>query len=187
MRKDALAVARIDEVLEFWFEELAASDWFQGGDALDARIRERFRDLHEALREQVPTTWRVNAQAALAAVVVLDQFPRNMYRGNARAFATDGLALDIARHAIACGFDRELSEVQRKFLYLPFQHSEEKSMQSHSMELFESLGSETDLRYARRHKEIIDRFGRFPHRNEALRRASTPEEIEFLESPGSSF
>lgn len=181
------APARIEEVLEFWFEDLCPDDWFAGGDAVDDRIRERFRELHEALRERVPESWRASARGMLAAAIALDQFPRNMYRGDARAFAADGAALGLAREALARGVDLDLPDDERKFLYLPFEHSEDPAEQERSVELFASLEDERNLSYALRHKEIIDRFGRFPHRNEALGRASTPEEIEFLQQPGSRF
>lgn len=157
--------ARIEEVLKFWFHDLSPNDWFEGNEAVDGHIRERFQELHEALREQVPETWRRSARGCLAAVIVLDQFPRNMYRGASRAFAADGAAPSLAKEALMRGFDRELSMDQRKFLYLPFEHSENPAEQARSIELFGTLGSELDLDYARRHKEIIDRFGRFPHRN----------------------
>ena len=179
--------ARIEEVLKFWFDDLSPDDWFESDEAVDNHIRERFGELHEAVREQVPETWRRSARGCLAAVIVLDQFPRNMYRGASRAFAADDAALSLAKEALARGFDRELSIDERKFLYMPFEHSENPAEQARSMELFGTLGNELDLDYARRHKEIIDRFGRFPHRNEALGRVSTPEEIEFIKKPGSSF
>ena len=179
--------SRIDEVLEFWFEELTPDDWFGGGEAVDDRIRERFLALHEALREGVPESWRATARGMLAAVIALDQFPRNLYRGSGQAFAADRAALALASEAIERGFDREMSTDERKFLYLPFEHSEDPRVQARSVELFASLDDAHTLGYAVRHKEIIDRFGRFPHRNEILGRASTPEEIEFLKEPDSSF
>ena len=179
--------ARIEEVLKFWFDELSPDDWFKSDETVDSHIRERFGELHEALQEQVPQSWRSDARAYLAAVIVLDQFPRNMYRGASRAFATDDAALSLAKEALVRGFDRELSIVERKFLYMPFEHSENSAEQARSIELFGTLGNELDLDYARRHKEIIDRFGRFPHRNAALGRISSPEEIEFIKEPGSSF
>ena len=179
--------ARIEEVLKFWFDDLSPDDWFESDEAVDSLIRERFRELHEALREQVPETWRSSARGCLAAVIVLDQFSRNMYRGTAQAFAADGAALSLAKEAIMRGFDRELSIDERKFLYMPFEHSENPAEQARSVELFGTLESELDLDYARRHKEIIDRFGRFPHRNAVLGRTSSPEEIEFIKEPGSSF
>ena len=179
--------ARIEEVLKFWFDELSPDDWFEGEEAVDSHIRERFQELHEALREQVPEIWRSSARGCLAAVIVLDQFPRNMYRGTSRAFAADGAAHSLAKEALMRGFDRELPIDERKFLYLPFEHSENPADQVRSIELFGSLENELDLYYARRHKEIIDRFGRFPHRNAVLGRISSPEEIEFIKEPGSSF
>ena len=179
--------ARIEEVLKFWFDDLSPDDWFKSDEAVDGHIRERFQELHETLREQVPETWRNSARGCLAAVIVLDQFSRNMYRGASRAFASDGAALSLAKEALARGFDRELSMDERKFLYMPFEHSENPAEQERSIELFSTLESELDLDYARRHKEIIDRFGRFPHRNAVLGRISTPEEIEFIKEPGSSF
>ena len=179
--------ARIEDVLKFWFDDLSPDDWFESNEAVDSRIRERFGELHETLREQVPKTWRRSARGCLAAVIVLDQFPRNMYRGASRAFAADGAALSLAKEALARGFDRDLSIDERKFLYMPFEHSENPAEQARSIELFSTLESELDLDYARRHKDIIDRFGRFPHRNAVLRRVSTPEEIEFIKEPDSSF
>lgn len=179
--------ARIGEVLAFWFGELAPEDWFMGGEAVDAKVRERFSDLHEALREAVPESWRATARGAIAAVIALDQFPRNLYRGDARAFAADAAALALAKEALARGLDREMTEDERRFLYLPFEHSEDPADQERSVELFAALGDERSLEYAVRHKVVVDRFGRFPHRNEALGRASTPEEIEFLNGPDAPF
>ena len=179
--------SRIDEVLRFWFEELTPEDWFGGGEAVDERIRERFLALHETLRERVPESWRATARGMLAAVIALDQFPRNVYRGDPRAFAADPAALALATEAIERGLDRAMSVDERKFLYLPFEHSEDPAVQARSVDLFAALRNEDTLGYALRHKEIIDRFGRFPHRNEVLGRESTPEEIEFLKEPDSSF
>ena len=180
--------SRIGEVLDLWFGEFGPEEWFHGGGAVDARIRERFLDLHEALRgEGAPERWRASARGLLAAVIALDQFPRHLYRGGPRAFASDAAALGLAKEALARGFDRELSEEERKFLYLPFEHSEDPAEQARSVALFSALGDDRSLDYAVRHKAVIDRFGRFPHRNEALGRPSTPEEIEFLKEPDSSF
>ena len=179
--------SHIDEVLAFWFEELGPDDWFGGGEEVDTRIRERFLALHETLRAAVPDTWRATARGMLAAVIALDQFPRNMYRGDARAFAADPAALALATDAVERGLDQGMSNDERKFLYLPFEHSEDPAVQARSVDLFASLDEEETLGYALRHKEIIDRFGRFPHRNEVLGRESTPEEIAFLREPDSSF
>ena len=180
-------LVHVDEVLAFWFEELGPDDWFGGGDEVDDRIRRRFLALHEALDNEVPASWRATARGMLAAVIALDQFPRNLYRGDPRAFATDPMALALATEAIERGLDRAMSTDERQFLYLPFEHSEDPDVQARSVELFASLDDEDTLGYAVRHKEIIDRFGRFPHRNEALGRESTPEELAFLTEPDSSF
>ena len=179
--------SRIEEVLAFWFEELTADDWFGGGDEVDDRVRARFLGLHEALRDEVPESWRTTARGMLAAVIALDQFPRNMYRGSREAFAADPAALALAEEAVERGLERTMSIDERKFLYLPFEHSEDPAVQARSVELFASLENEETLGYALRHKDIIDRFGRFPHRNEVLGRESTPEELEFLTEPDSSF
>ena len=128
-----------------------------------------------------------DADKALAAVIVCDQFPRNMFRGTPRAFATDSKALTIANAAIAKGYDAALTQSQRQFLYLPFEHAEDAASQARAVELFAPLGDAELTKYAEAHKAIIDRFGRFPHRNAVLGRVSTPEEVAFLKEPGSSF
>jgi uncharacterized protein (DUF924 family) len=128
-----------------------------------------------------------DARTALAAIVVFDQMPRNMFRGTARAFATDPQALDIADAAVASGFDRGLTKDERLFCYLPFEHAEDSALQARCIALMSGLGDPDLIKWAEMHKAIIDRFGRFPHRNAALARPSTPEEIEFLKEPGSSF
>ena len=130
--------------------------------------------------------WRSTPLASLALIVVLDQFPRNMFRGTARAFATDALALSAAKSALAGAFDRPLLRHERTFIYLPFEHAEDHETQRRSLALFQA-GDPDNMEYARRHYEIIARFGRFPHRNAVLGRESTPKEIEFLKQPGSSF
>lgn len=174
----------VEEVLRFWFGELQPGQWFTKDEALDARIRTRFLSLYERIR-QSPVEAPRSARSALATVIVLDQFPRNMFRGTPQAFATDELALRVAERTIAAGLDRELDAIQRTFLYMPFQHAEDPEVQARSVVLFASTGQAQGLDYARQHKEIIDRFGRFPHRNAILGRASTPEELEFLKThPG---
>jgi uncharacterized protein (DUF924 family) len=175
----------IAEVLRFWFEETKPQQWFTRDENLDAEIRRRFGALHASLIEKVPATVTVTPLGALATVIVLDQFSRNLYRNSPRAFAADATALAIAEEAITAGFDRELDTNQRMFLYMPYQHSEDKAVQARSMELFAALGNANSLDFARQHRDIIERFGRFPHRNRVLNRASTPEEIEFLKThPG---
>ena len=180
--------AWIGEVLDFWFGELGPAQWFAKDAALDARIRERFGAVQERLlRTQAREVELLGARAARAAVLVLDQFSRNLHRGSAQAFAADELARQLAREALACGEDAGLPPEQRLFLYLPFEHSEELADQELSLRLHEQLGSEDWMRYARQHRELIARFGRFPHRNAALGRESTPEEVAALAQPGSSF
>ncbi|MBB6095295.1 uncharacterized protein (DUF924 family) [Povalibacter uvarum] len=175
----------IDEVIRFWFEELRPQDWFVRSAATDETCRVRFLDLYESVSEQAARTPVATGRHALATVIVLDQFPRNMFRGSPRAFATDAQALRISEEAIAAKLDRELTPAQRTFLYMPFQHAENRDVQARSVELFASLGDAQSLSYAHKHKEVVDRFGRFPHRNEALGRDSTPEEVEFMKShPG---
>lgn len=174
----------IEQVLHFWFEELQPQAWFAKDAQMDETIRRRFLPLYEQLALHVPPVALSTARGVLAAVIVLDQFPRNMFRGSPRAFATDDQALAIADQAIRASLDRPLSPLQRQFLCMPFQHSEDRATQARSIELFAAIGAET-LDYAQRHKDIIDRFGRFPHRNAVLGRPSTPDEVEFLKThPG---
>ena len=177
----------IDGVLAFWFEELRPEQWFKKVDAVDAVIRDRFGELYGRLAANLPPHWGETPLGCLAAVIVLDQFPRNINRDDRRAYATDAAALAIATNAIEQGFDRTLGPVERTFLYMPFQHSEERDAQARSVELFATIGEPKTLEYARRHQEIVERFGRFPHRNEVLGRASTEAELTFLEDPESSF
>jgi len=171
------------EVLRFWFGQ-DAKRWFEKNAAFDAEIRTRFLPLYEELSRN--EDWLSQPRDCLARIVVLDQFPRNMFRGSPRAFATDPLALAAAKHAVAKGYDRGMLDVERQFVYLPFEHSESLADQERACELMRPLGDDL-YDWAVRHKRIIERFGRFPHRNEILGRQSTPEEIEFLKQPGSGF
>ena len=184
-----MANHRAAEVLAFWFGEgaergKAHKRWFEKNSTFDAEVRARFLPLYETL--SASDDWLSRADDCLARIVVLDQFPRNMFRGTARAFAADPLALAAARHALARGYDRDLLAVERQFVYLPFEHSESLADQERACELMRPLGEDL-YDWALRHKRIIERFGRFPHRNEILGRKSTPEEIEFLKEPGSGF
>jgi uncharacterized protein (DUF924 family) len=175
----------INDVVRFWFTELTQDKWFAKDDAVDATIRKRFGALHASLTEKVPATVTATPLGALAAVIVLDQFSRNLFRNSGRAFACDATALAIAQEAIRAGFDTQLEREQRTFLYLPFEHSEDRATQQRSVELFAELGDAMALDYARQHRDIIDRFGRFPHRNRVLGRDSTRQELEFLKThPG---
>jgi uncharacterized protein (DUF924 family) len=184
------------EVLLFWFgppaeRGKAHKRWFVKDPALDAGIRERFLALYDEARGGRHAHWQVQPGDCLALVIVLDQFPRNMFRGTARAFESDPLALEAARHALERGFDRGMLAVERLFLYLPFEHSEALADQERAcalMKPLDALQPELDAyRYAVLHREVVARFGRFPHRNAVLGRGSTPEELEFLKGPGSSF
>jgi uncharacterized protein (DUF924 family) len=177
----------IDEVLEFWFGQLTPEAWFEKNDATDTRIRTLFGELYGRLSQTLPADATASARGALAAIIVLDQFPRNMFRNSPKAFATDDQALALAEAAIERGFDRALPEAMRQFLYMPFQHSEDQTIQRRSVDLFATLGDTNNLDYAQQHQDIIDRFGRFPHRNEALGRISTDAELSFLQEDGSSF
>jgi uncharacterized protein (DUF924 family) len=185
---------RAEDVLEFWFgvgpdHGKRHKRWFDKERAFDLEITQRFLPLYEALVEN--PDWLDDAPHCLARIIVLDQFPRQMFRGEARAFASDPLALQAARLALQRGYDQGRLPVERLFLYLPFEHSEVLADQERACELIAPLAAfaETDdvLRYAIAHRDIIKRFGRFPHRNAILGRASTPEEVEFLKQPGSSF
>ena len=184
------------DVLEFWFgpPDVAPTkrkEWFGKAPEFDAEIRRRFEPLIGRAAAGACDDWRVSARDALALCIVLDQFPRNSYRGSPRAFATDAKALAVARDSIDRGFDRLLSPVERVFVYLPLEHAEDVACQDLSVRLFDSLPDDADSEsardYARRHRDIVVRFGRFPHRNDILGRTSTPEELAFLREPGSSF
>jgi uncharacterized protein (DUF924 family) len=175
-----------DEVLNFWFSELTPAQWFSVDVALDERVRERFLDLHTAACAAELFEWRANTQGRLAEILVLDQFSRNLYRGLPRAFAADGLALGLAQEAVRLGCDLELSIPRRNFLYLPYMHSESLRIHQSAEPLF-ARAAEHTADYERRHRVIIERFGRYPHRNAILGRPSTAAEAEFLAQPGSSF
>jgi len=177
----------IDKLLHFWFEILTPKDWYRPSERVDADIERRFRDTYDALKDGVPEGWLSTPRGVLAAILVLDQLPRNLFRGSRQAFATDAQALALAKRALAEGMDERLPPKRRAFLYLPFQHSEEAADQARSVGLFMALGNPVNLDYAIRHQDVVKRFGRFPHRNKVLGRESTPEEEAFLKQPGSSF
>jgi uncharacterized protein (DUF924 family) len=180
--QDTTQEAWADDVHRFWFEELRSDQWFRATPEIDALIRRRFGPLYEELKQREVIAIPATPRARVAAVIALDQFPRNMFRGSKETYATDGLALVLAESAIAAGFDRSLHPHERQFLYMPLQHSEDRQAQARSVASFAELGVPELLRYARHHQEIVDRFGRFPHRNAILGRPSTPEEIEFLKT-----
>jgi uncharacterized protein (DUF924 family) len=183
----ALPQDKVDEVLRFWFEETSPKQWFEKDEAFDAEVRRRFLQLHEAVAAEPSTALLGDARTARAALIVLDQMPRNMFRSTPRAFATDAKALQIAEALIARGWDTGLTRDERLFCYLPFEHAEDTAAQARCVALFTALGDAGLTQWAAAHKAVIDRFGRFPHRNAVLGRPSTPEEAAFLNEPGSSF
>lgn len=185
------------DVLEFWFSEQSRALWFEKNAAFDEAIRARFEDTVRAAAAGELEHWERTAPGALALVIVLDQFPRNLYRGSARAFAADQRAREVADRAIGRRLDQEIPLTQRHFFFLPFEHSESTGDQERSIALFQAWAEAHDgpardraleqMRYVHRHAEIVARFGRFPHRNEALGRKSTEAEIAFLREPMSGF
>ena len=175
------------EVIDFWFEELTPKDWFVGGQEIDNLIESRFGQVYQAAIQSELFEWRTSAEGRLAEIIVLDQFSRNIGRNTAGAFAADSMALALAQEAVAGGFDQLLTPSQRSFLYMPYMHSESLVVHEQAVELFEKNGLEGNIDFEHKHKVIIERFGRYPHRNEILGRKSTAEEIEFLQEPGSSF
>lgn len=181
------APAWVDDVLRYWFTELTLEQCFEKSDEIDATIRDRFGAVHEQLASETLPINTSTARELLAAIIVLDQFSRNLHRGSAHAFASDPIARRLARTAIDSGLAKTATKREQIFIYLPFEHSEDAADQVRSVELFATLDDAELTEYALAHKVIIDRFGRFPHRNVALGRQSTPEEIEFLKQPMSSF
>jgi len=175
------------EILKFWFEEIEPSQWWKKDEDLDRLITERFSDIHHRATRCELFEWRKDAHGRLAEVIVLDQFSRNMYRNSPLCFAQDALALALAQEAIAVGADQSLSQTERSFLYMPFMHSESLQIHEIATELFRGNGNQSSYDFELKHKAIIARFGRYPHRNSILGRQSTAEEIEFLKQPGSGF
>jgi len=174
-----------EAVLDFWLNEIGEKGWYVQDDALDARIRERWQPLWERARARELDSWRVAPRTTLALLILLDQFPRNMFRGEARAFATDRCALSVAKQAILQGFDQRVPVPERQFFYLPLMHSELRTDQDKSVRLFLlNLGKGESLRHARAHREVIRAFGRFPYRNAAMGRVMTAEETSFLSAGG---
>lgn len=174
-------------ILDFWFNEITPVEWFGKSDAFDNLIRERFEAVAEAAAKSELDDWRETIEGRLAEIIVLDQFSRNLWRDTPRAFAQDPMAMALAQEAVKCPDYQTLPAIQRKFILMPYMHSESAKIHQQAVELFKALDDDYTFDYEIRHKEIIDRFGRYPHRNEILGRQSTPEEIAFLQQPGSSF
>jgi uncharacterized protein (DUF924 family) len=175
------------DIINFWFQELSDRQRFAKDESLDAAMRERFGEIHRAAVAGELFTWRATAEGRLAEIVVLDQFSRNMFRDMPDAFAQDAQALTLAQELVANGQHQRLPIEQRIFAYMPFMHSESNLIHEQAVLHFSQSGMEGALAFEERHKVIIERFGRFPHRNAILGRKSTPQELAFLEMPGSSF
>lgn len=176
-------LATAADVVTFW-REAGPKRWFEKDFAFDQTIRERFLTTHEAAAEGKLTAWERSAEGALALLILLDQFPRNMFRGDARSFATDPLARAVAAGALVRGFDAQVAPEMRGFFYLPFEHSEDMADQDRSVAFYKAMGDADLLKWAELHADIIRRFGRFPHRNQMLGRPTTPEEQAFLNDGG---
>jgi len=174
-------------VIDFWFKELEPQQWFASDTTVDQLIQKRFATLHHQLALGEGSVWRQQPLGRLAEVIVLDQFSRNLYRDSPLAFASDVVALVLAQEAVALSDDLRLTTQQRSFLYMPYMHSESLAMHEEAVRLFSQAGLENNYDFELKHKVIIERFGRYPHRNAVLGRQSTPEELAFLKQPGSSF
>lgn len=174
-------------ILTFWFEEIRPAQWWKVDSAFDELIRQRFGALHEQARRCELFGWRTTPEGRLAEVIALDQFARNIHRGTPLAFAADPLALALAQEAVAAGADLPLPIERRDFLYMPYMHSESATIHAAGEALMRERAAPSTHDSELRHKAIVDRFGRYPHRNAILGRESTPEELAFLKQPGSSF
>lgn len=191
-------MSSVQEILDFWFGKPNQPDygqerkaWFSKNPEFDQEVRSRFLEDYQLSAAGQLEDWKKTPQGCLALILLLDQFPRNIFRGQPQAFATDSQALAVAKHTVDQGFDQELLPVQRWFIYIPYEHSENLADQQRCLQLFSTLQddpkSTSTINYAYQHFQVIERFGRFPHRNQILGRETTPEEAEFLQQPGSSF
>lgn len=165
-----------EQVLHFWFDELSSDNWFRSSATVDEQVIERFQELWEEQKSKVAPDFLETPETALAAIILFDQFPRNMFRNTAEAFATDHLALQIAEKAIDLELGHQLTDYQRMFVYMPFMHSENLDDQTRSLGLFTTLGIEENIKFAKAHRDVIVKYGRFPHRNAVLGRETRPEE-----------
>ncbi len=171
-----------DEILDFWFSEPASKRWFNSTPEFDQELCDRFMHTYEAARADQLDNWQESASGALALVIILDQFPLNMFRNQPQSFATEACSREVARTAIDKGFDQQFTDAQKAFLYMPLMHSEELADQERSVELYEKAGLTNNIRFAKHHRDIVKRFGRFPHRNAILGRESSKQELEYLNS-----
>lgn len=177
-----MQIVSADDVIKFWFEACEPKQWFTKSDDFDALLVEKFEATYWSVLKGETVSWRNTAEGRLAEIIVLDQFARNMFRRHAQAFAGDALALRAAQEMVALGLDEKLTPSQQSFAYMPFMHSESRLVHQQAVKLFTQLGNEMNLEYEFKHQAIIEAFGRYPHRNEALGRESTPAEIEFMKS-----
>ena len=175
------------DVLNFWFKELTPQQWFAKSDALDDAIKKRFGSMLAAAAQGELWQWRESPKGRLAEIIVLDQFSRNVYRDTSAAFAQDPMALVLAQEAVSLGIDAEFNAPEKAFLFMPYMHSESAVIHQQAVILFNQPGLENNYEFELKHKAIIDKYGRYPHRNEILGRESTAEELKFLQQPGSSF
>lgn len=173
-----------DKLLEFWYSDEAKPHWFRRNAAFDDTLRQRFLATYRAAADGRLAVWEAAPRSALALVIALDQLPRNLFRDTPEAFATDAMALRVAGEAVDRGFDNDLEAAEQAFLYMPFMHSERLADQERALDLFRATGLKDQLPHAQQHRDIVLRFGRFPHRNRILGRDSTPEELAYLDSPG---
>ncbi len=173
-----------EELLDFWFSDDVKAHWYRSSGEFDTQLRNRYSTLVQAARAGELTAWAETPREALALLIALDQLPRNIHRGGAEAFASDDQALAVARGAVDAGFDQQLEADGRIFFYLPFMHSEDLDDQQRCVELCEAMGNPENLKFARLHRDLIARFGRFPHRNRLLGRESSDEELAYLASDG---
>lgn len=176
-----------EDVLDFWFAPAHQTHWFSRSTAFDDRIRQQFAALHHQAAQGELWSWRTNAEGRLAEIIILDQFSRQIYRDQAQAFAQDAMALALAQEAISQRLDQQLDPVQRRFIYMPLMHSESLIIHQRAYVLFQRLGDDTTFEFEKQHQAIIQRFGRYPHRNAILNRQSTEEEQQFLTQAGSHF
>lgn len=178
---------RFEDILYFWFTEAGPRKWWKKSDDFDALIKRRFEHIYNAALAGETFSWRANARGRLAEIIVLDQFPRNMFRNSPRSFEADQLALILSQEAVRNNADQYFTPDEKAFLYMPYMHSESLMVHEQAIKLFDQQGLEDNLAFEYKHLEILKRFGRYPHRNKVLGRKNTPEEIEFLKQPGSRF
>ncbi|MGK0473065.1 MAG: hypothetical protein ACJAR0_003557 [Candidatus Azotimanducaceae bacterium] len=176
-----------NRVLDFWFIETGTKNWFAKNEIFDQHLMNQFGEVHQAAAQGELYSWRVDVRGRLAEIIILDQFSRNLYRDKPQAFANDTLALCLAQEAVDQKLDENLNATEQAFLYMPYMHSESALIHDEALRLFAAPGLESNYRFEKRHKEAIDKFGRYPHRNAILGRVSTQEELSFLSTPGSSF